>query len=79
MTSPDSIGVLLAIAALSIAAGFGWTAAAIAWLSMRRLRLGASTRAAVLAQIRLLPLISVIVLGLGAGRLVRPLRTRSHW
>ena len=62
MTSPDSIGVLLALAALTIAAGFGWTAAAIAWLSVRRLRLGASTRAALLAQIRLLPLISVLVL-----------------
>lgn len=62
MSSPDSIGVLLALAALSIAAGFGWTAAAIAWLSVRRLRLGAATRAGLLAQIRLLPLISVIAL-----------------
>ena len=62
MSSPDSIGFLLALAALSIAAGFGWTAAAIAWLSVRRLRLGATTRAALLAQIRLLPLIAVVAL-----------------
>ena len=62
MSSPDGIGVLLALAALTIAAGFGWTAAALAWLSLRRLRLGASTRAALLAQIRLLPLVAVLVL-----------------
>lgn len=62
MESPDSIGLLLALAALTIAAGFGWTAAAIAWLAVRRLRLGASTRAAILAQVRLLPLLSIVVL-----------------
>jgi hypothetical protein len=62
VSTPDYIGVLLALSAVTIASALGWTAAALAWLLVRGLALAPVTRAALLAQVRLLPLIAVAVI-----------------
>ena len=61
MIALDPIAILMPLAAVAIATGCGWIAAAGAWLWVGRWPAAAAS-ASILAQIRLLPLVAVVLL-----------------
>ena len=62
MTSAFTLGLLLACSAVIVATAVGWSIAALAFRLLSARRIAATTRALLLAQIRLLPLACVAIL-----------------